>query len=110
MACLLFECELKLADGLFNLDLKYYILSGILGQSVIHFDDLVPSKIAHIIYSLNRIAKVINCLVHHFGTEEIADLALCFNVCSLSLDYYVCDFFDPYIHDLMYDISYADMA
>lgn len=110
MAWLLLEGELKLADGLLDLDLKDNVLSGTLGQSIIHLDDMIPSKIAHIINCLNGIAKVIHCLVHHLGPQQIADLAFGFDVCSFPLDYNVCDFFDPYVHDLMDNISYADMT
>ncbi len=104
----LLQSQLKLAYGFLYLKLKHHVLSLLLGQSVVHLDDSITFDVAQLINCVDSHFQVINRVKHDLGSQQIADLAFCFNFLYLSLFDHLRDFLGPCLHNAMNHVSDAD--
>lgn len=106
---ILFHSQLQFTNSKFDLYFEDDILRGLFGESIVHLYDLVAFEIAHVVYSFNGITQMIDSVKHDFSPQQITNLTSGFDHFLFPLDHDVSDLFDPNVHDLMDDISDADM-
>jgi hypothetical protein len=106
----LLHAELQLADCVLNLDLEDHIPRLLLGQSVVHLDDVVLLSEAHVVNRADGLLEVVQRIIHDFRPKEVADLELCLDLLVLSLLHHFGDLLDPGLHHGVDHIADLDMA
>lgn len=106
----LLHSQLQFAHSFLDQYFEDNILSGFLGKSIVHFDDLVISLFANSVNCVYCLLEMVQRVVHNFASQQVAHLAFCFVMIGFSFLDNLCNLFCPSCHDDAHNLSHLHIC